>query len=200
MFPTADLASGASNVSPAPDSFVAAPTVQAPTLVPALASTMSISAPAPPRLITVPLAFHLSGVTGTFSLDLRSHVGFQNLIRLYESATFVSAVFHVHVFPGVTRRVHFAVSGRAIAPAAAVNYAAAPVYELVAGATYSTVVESVGLPHSAAFGTELKAAVLGNATPKFHFRLEGGTAATDCAFVRGSISFTVAGSGLLAAI
>jgi len=200
MFPTADLASGASNVSPAPDSFVAAPTVQAPTLVPDATPTMSISAPAPPRRISVPLAFFLSGVTSTFSLDLRTHPGFQNLIRLYESASFVSAVFHVHVFPGVTRRVHFAVSGRANAPAAAVNYAAAPVYELVAGATYSTVVESVGLPHPATFGTELKAAVLGNATPKFYFLLEGGTAGTDCAFVRGSITFTIAGAGLLSSI
>lgn len=149
--------------------------------------------------VTIPVVFEFSMAAPSLSFDPRSSAVFQAPFTLFESVHLESAEFTLWIYPGSGRRVQYAVSGSASAPA---NFLAAPLGGVFAGAAYNTTTNEVVLPPEHSFGRELKAVNVGNPSPCFHFVYAGGTAAATSVDValRGNIRVSFSGFGIVPAI
>jgi len=155
-----------------------------------------VSVPLFPSVFDFPVHGDLSGSFARLVVDPRRNHKILSRLALYESVHLVSASFVVRLMAGSHLSLHCTVTGDADPLD---NPMSAPIWRVLDGAAYGNASMSFALGDDHAFGRELKAPALGNASPVFCFDLTGAveSSVTTEATVRGVLQLSVRGVGVL---
>lgn len=116
------------------------------------------------------------------------------LISVFESVHFVSLSFSVEI-TGQAGRLWFSATTSDATPATDRAWLGSPVFQRFAGNAHGDTFAEYVFPSTHPFGREVKAAVLGNAPPRFYFRFDGESG--DSCSVRGKLVVRGGGRGII---
>lgn len=122
---------------------------------------------------------------------------FAAILSPFETVRLVSLSFSVEI-TGQSGKIWFAACGSDNLPTTDAEWLGSPVFQRFAGNAHGDTFADYALPSSHPFGNELKATVLGNPSPRFYFKFDGGSG--DSASMRGRITVHGGGRGIVPAI
>jgi len=159
---------------------------------------MSVATPSVQHVITIPFYAVLKHTDGKCTFNPRLNSGVKQLTTYFESARLVDVGCTITINGGKDSMVSVGFSTGANPPTSFEGFLALPTAVVLSGADTGSVTHEVRLPPEHSFGTELKAACVGNPSPVLHVCVDTGT--PTIAMVRGSISMSVTGVGVPASI
>jgi len=137
-------------------------------VVPVGPSGLSLAQPSAGAEFTFPVLVQFPGkVANIATLDLRSNAEFQARVGMYESVRLVNIVGTISILPNANRQIFWCFTGSHAPPSSFLKQLHG---DVVQSAINGVVKEDFGLPARHPFGTELKAAVLGNPAPVLHLK------------------------------
>jgi len=159
------------------------------------AVSLSAGTAAVESVFTVPFKCVLSGDKCCGRVNLRTDADIVSVFELFESVVLLSADFSMICHPGDGRMISLAVGPTAKTLVGMVD---CPLYAVEVATSMVPARLVFSLPDDHPFGREVKAAVLSNPCPVFHFGYEG--AADDAksadVVVRGAFRFRATGYGI----
>jgi hypothetical protein len=163
------------------------------------ASVRNVPVPAVAPVKKLPFYCMLSNTAGDAAkmrcwLSPRNSNMLKNLTKFYESAVIEGFEMEATINGGADVTLFFGVSSGTSTPSGANGFLTMPLCAVYSGTPDGAGRASYRLPSGHGFGTEVKAASLGNPDPTFHWLLEAADAAN--AVVRGFIMLRLAGHGV----
>jgi hypothetical protein len=146
----------------------------------------------------IPYFVSFSGKGPVWTLDPRTETNLVSRVSLFESVRLERVEIQVNLLAGLTHGFVFGVNG----DKKPTNMGTCQYYNYVGGAQYGVVQRDWTYPADSPFSSEIKATVLGNPSPRFHFELSGHEKSdtTVSCFIRINLHVKVAGAGVPAVI
>jgi len=166
----------------------------APTLPLAGSDSLSLRAAPFSHVAVIPYFVSFNGKSPEWTLNPRTETNLVSRVSLFESVRIERVEIQVNLLAGLTHGFVFGVSGGNIPT----NMGTCQYYNYVGGAQYGVVQRDWTYPSDSPFSSEIKATVLGNPSPRFHFQLSGHekTDTSVACFVRLHLHVRVAGVGV----